>query len=354
MIMFWFSNATNKLKTRNDTSAVQAAHTTSTPRIGGLAIVLGLVVASLIVYLSDTVSTHVALMLSVLPVFVVGLAEDLGRLASPRNRLLASAVSGALFILLMGQWLPRTDIPVFDLAMLWTPFAVSLSLFLSVGISHAFNLIDGLNGLAATTAVGVALALALIAHQAGLSEHRIFVLISSAAIAGFLVLNFPFGKIFLGDAGAYALGHLLVWTSISILWNAPSVTPLAVLLIFFWPIADTVMAILRRYSAGKSITQPDRLHFHQLVMRGVEIVLLGRNKRKLANPLATILTIPFVISPMIAGILFAYDPSKAAIACVFFMMIFFVTYKVGMWLAPKLRRSYRLPSKSAVRVYQAD
>ena len=354
MIMYWFSNATDKLKNRNDTSAVQAAHTTSTPRIGGLAIVLGLVVASLIVYLSDTVSTHVALMLSVLPVFVVGLAEDLGRLASPRNRLLASAVSGALFILLMGQWLPRTDIPVFDLAMLWTPFAVSLSLFLSVGISHAFNLIDGLNGLAATTAVGVSLALALIAHQAGLLEHRNFLFILSAAIAGFLVLNFPFGKIFLGDAGAYALGHLLVWTSISILWNAPSVTPLAVLLIFFWPIADTVMAILRRYSAGKSITQPDRLHFHQLVMRAVEIVLLGRNKRKLANPLATTLTIPFVISPMIAGVLFAYDPRNAAIACVFFGGVFFVTYKVGMWLAPKLRRSYRLPSKGAVRVYQTD
>ena len=103
------------------------------------------------------------------------------RLASPRNRLLAAAVSGALFILLMGQWIPRTDIPVLDLAMLWTPFAISLSLFLSVGISHAFNLIDGLNGLAAATAVGVALALALIAHQAGLLEHRNFLFILSAA-----------------------------------------------------------------------------------------------------------------------------------------------------------------------------
>jgi hypothetical protein len=114
------------------------------------------------------------------------------------------------------------------------------------------------------------------------------------------------------------------------------------------------MAILRRYNSGKSITQPDRLHFHQLVMRGVEIILLGRNKRTLANPLATTLTIPFVISPMIAGVFFAYDPSKAAIACVFFGVTFFVTYKVGMWLAPKLRRSYRLPSKGAVRVYQTD
>ena len=354
VITIVFSKTTAKSTTRNDTSAVQAAHTRPTPRIGGLAIVLGLVAASLIVFISDTLSTHVALILSALPVFFVGLAEDLGGLASPRNRLLAAAVSGALFILLMGQWIPRTDIPVLDFAMLWTPFAVSLSLFLSVGISHAFNLIDGLNGLAATTAVGVALALSIIARQAGLSEHGNFLFILSAAIAGFLVLNFPFGKIFLGDAGAYVLGHLLVWASISILWNASSVTPLAVLLIFFWPIADTIMAILRRYSSGKPITQPDRLHFHQLAMRAVEIVLLGRNKRKLANPLATILTLPFVILPMIAGVFFAHDPSKAAIACVFFGVTFYVTYKVGMWLAPKLRRSYRLTSRNAVRVAQAN
>ena len=79
IIMLGFSKATVKLITRNDTSAVQAAHTKPTPRIGGLAIVLGLVAASLIVFISDTLSTHVALILSALPVFVVGLAEDLGR-----------------------------------------------------------------------------------------------------------------------------------------------------------------------------------------------------------------------------------------------------------------------------------
>ena len=79
IIMLGFSETTAKSTTRSDTSAVQAAHTRPTPRIGGLAIVLGLLVASLIVFISDTVSTHMALILSALPVFVVGLAEDLGR-----------------------------------------------------------------------------------------------------------------------------------------------------------------------------------------------------------------------------------------------------------------------------------
>jgi UDP-GlcNAc:undecaprenyl-phosphate/decaprenyl-phosphate GlcNAc-1-phosphate transferase len=67
--------------------------------------------------------------------------------------------------------------------------------FLSVGISHAFNLIDGLNDLAATTTVVASLTLALIAYQAEFLEHRNFLLVLSGAIAEFLVLNFPFPKL---------------------------------------------------------------------------------------------------------------------------------------------------------------
>ena len=157
-------------------------------------------------------------------------------------------------------------------------FAITFTTFWAVGISHAFNLIDGLNGLAGFTAIGAAFALATIAHKAGLAEHRDFLLMIAAAILGFLVFNFPFGKIFLGDTGAYLVGHLLVWMSLSILWNSSYVTPLAMLLIFFWPVADTLLAISRRLSLGKPIIQPDRLHFHKLMMRGVEIALLGRRK----------------------------------------------------------------------------
>ena len=103
--------------------------------------------------------------------------------------------------------------------------------------------------------------------------------------------------------------------------------------------ADTLLAITRRLSLGKPIAQPDRLHFHQLAMRGVEIVLLGRNKRRIANPLATLFTLPFFLAPMIVGVLLALDRSNAAIACAAFVAIFITTYKIGMWLAPKLRRS---------------
>lgn len=339
LIIFWFVRSATTLLKRDDTSAVQASHLNPTARIGGLAIIIALAAVAALSYRPNNWNMFVILLVSALPVFSVGLAEDLGYLASPRKRLLAAAVSGAMFISLMGQWVVRADIPGLDFTLQWAPFAMAFSLFLAVGISHAFNLIDGLNGLVGLTAIATALALAAIAHQSALTEHRDILLIIAAAITGFLIFNFPFGKIFLGDAGAYAIGHLLVWMSVSILWNAPDVSTFAMLLIFFWPIADTLLAIARRVSRGKPIAQPDRLHFHQLVMRGVEIVLLGRKKRRIANPLATLFTLPFILAPMIAGAIFALDRSTTAMACGLFAVIFIATYKTGMWLAPKLRRS---------------
>ena len=352
LIMVWFARTKTQRFKRNDTSAVQASHLNPTPRIGGLAIVIALIVAAALSRSAANWTTFVLLLVSAMPVFVVGLAEDLGYSASPRRRLLAATVSGAVFIALIGQWVLQTGIPGLDIALHWSPFAVAFSLFLAVGVSHAFNLIDGLNGLAGFTAFAAALALATIAHQSALTEHRDILLAIAAAITGFLIFNFPFGKIFLGDAGAYAIGHLLVWMSVSILWRAPDVSPLAMLLIFFWPIADTLLAITRRFSLGKPIAQPDRLHFHQLIMRGVEIVLLGRKKRRIANPLAALFTLPFVVAPMTAGVMLALDHRAAAMACGLFAVIFIATYKTGMWIAPKLRRAAGLKTVRTARSQQ--
>jgi UDP-N-acetylmuramyl pentapeptide phosphotransferase/UDP-N-acetylglucosamine-1-phosphate transferase len=339
LIIIWFARTKTQRLKRNDTSAVQASHLNPTPRVAGLAIVIALIVAAALSRNANNWTTFVLLLVSAIPVFVVGLAEDLGYSASPRRRLLAATVSGAVFVVLIGQWVLHTGIPGLDTALHWSPFAVAFSLFLAVGISHAFNLIDGLNGLAGFTAFAASLALATIAHQSVLTEHRDILLTIAAAIIGFLVFNFPFGKIFLGDAGAYAIGHMLVWMSVSILWNAPDVSPFAMLLIFFWPVADTLLAITRRFSLGKPIAQPDRLHFHQLVIRGLEIGLLGRKKRRIANPLAALFTLPFVFAPVIAGVMFALDHRAAAMACGLFAVAFIATYKTGMWIAPKLRRS---------------
>lgn len=339
VLIIYFARSTSTSPKRRDVTAVQASHVSPTPRIGGLAILLALITAGTIDQAFSNWNNYVFLLISTIPIFAAGLCEDLGYFASPVRRLGAASLSGALFVAVTGQWLSWVGIPGLDVLLKWAPFAVAFSVFLAVSLIHAFNLIDGLNGLAGLTGLGCSLSLATIAQQTGLTEHRDVLLIISAAIIGFLSFNYPFGIIFLGDAGAYVIGHLLVWMSVSILCNAPSVSPFAILLIFFFPIADTLLAILRRLAMGKSIVQPDRLHFHQLVMRGVEIVLLGQKKRRVANPLATLLMLPLIFIPMISGVALTTNHSGSAISFVAFGALFFATYKLGMWIAPRLRRS---------------
>jgi len=336
-IMVFFSKRFIENK-RGDLQAVQAAHVTPVPRIGGIAIVSALFL-SLAFQLGEAHQANLSskLLLSIVPIFFIGLSEDLGLLTSPKVRILAAAASGAIFMWLFEEWLPRADFPGLDFAVQWAPFAIILSVFLTVGVSHAFNLIDGLNGLASFTAISAALALAFIANNSELYAHRDVMILLVVAIFGFVVLNFPFPKIFLGDAGAYSIGHMLAWMSISILWHADNVTPWAILLIFFWPVADTILAIVRRLAKGQPIAHPDRLHFHQLIMRAVEIIFLGRQQRRISNPLATVIMLPFIVAPMWAGVMLATDRMYAAIAVLFCTFFFITTYATGITVVTKMR-----------------
>ena len=154
------------------------------------------------------------LILSAAPVFSIGLAEDLGYDMSPKTRLFASGASSLVAILLFKIWLESLGIPGADTLLMFAPFGIIFTIFATVGVVNAFNLIDGLNGLSSYVTVSVAVSLSIIGFQAGNAQVSIFLVLVVAAVLGFMILNFPMGKIFLGDGGAYALGHLLVWSQL--------------------------------------------------------------------------------------------------------------------------------------------
>ena len=93
-------------------------------------------------------------------------------------------------------------------------------------------------------------------------------------------VKFSHGKIFLGDGGAYALGHLLVWSAIILINGATEVNAFAILLVFSgrWQYRFGYLAPVE---VGKPTDRPDRLHFHQLAMRFLEIRFFGRKEEKL-------------------------------------------------------------------------
>ena len=157
-----------------------------------------------------------------------------------------------------------------------------------------------------------------------------------AAVLGFLVLNFPLGKIFLGDGGAYAMGHLLVWSAIILINGSTDVSAFSILLVFFWPVADTGLAIWRRWKLGNPTDRPDRLHFHQLAMRFLEIRFFGRDRREIANPMATLILIPMISAPQVLGVLFWNDFRASVVSTAGMGLLFIVTYLFGISLAKEV------------------
>jgi len=101
------------------------------------------------------------------------------------------------------------------------------------GVAHATNLIYGLNGLAMGVCMLIAGRLAFLANAIGDTIILNISILLVCSIMGLFAFNFPFGKIFLGDAGAYTLGHVLIWLSILLVVRNSEISPYAILLIFF-------------------------------------------------------------------------------------------------------------------------
>lgn len=311
----------------HSSSARQSAHRVPTPRIGGLAIFSGFTVGAL--YLSPAAYGYaMPLLLSCTAVFIGGLGEDIGRDVSPKARLALSFLSAACAIMIFQTWIGPLGTPYLNWITASVLGGTLFTILISGGIAHAINLIDGLNGLAMGVCMLIAGGLALLANSVGDTTILQICVLLICSILGLFVFNFPFGKVFLGDAGAYTLGHILVWLSILLVSRNPEISPYAILLIFFWPIMDMLFAIYRRVVKREPIGAPDRLHFHQLIMRGLGLIVFGRNRRGTTNPLATLIVLPMAAVPIIAAQFLWRDIGQSAVALVFLGAVFVATYQL--------------------------
>jgi UDP-GlcNAc:undecaprenyl-phosphate GlcNAc-1-phosphate transferase len=317
-------------------TAVQCSHRHVTPRLGGLAIFLAFELSFL--FAPIVVSNNYGFFILATGIaFGVGFVEDLGFSISPRIRLLTVCIASIVVILLLGVWINRMGIPLMGSVTMHPAFGIPLTLLVTAGVANGFNLIDGVNGLAALTAMVAAAALGMIAYQGGYDVMVVLASMLAACVFGFFLLNYPFGLIFLGDAGAYTLGFVLSWFGIAILEHVSEASPWAILLTMFWPIADTVLAIYRRLNRAAPMMHPDHLHMHQIVMRSLEICVLGRRRRHFSNPLSTAVIAPFMMAPPIAGIIFWENAYLSLAAVLVFSGLFFGSYL----LVPSGLRRYR-------------
>jgi UDP-GlcNAc:undecaprenyl-phosphate/decaprenyl-phosphate GlcNAc-1-phosphate transferase len=252
----------------------QRFHVHEAHRIGGLPITVAWVAMLVLgAHLAQpqvpiTAERAMGLGLAATSFLAVGMWDDLTQRVRARLRLALTTAVAALAVVGMGLSVPRVGWPMFDALWAQTPMlGVGLAVLALAGTPHAFNLIDGYNGLAGTVAVGVLMALAHVALQLGDRELAAIALLLAAATGGFLVLNYPRGLIFAGDGGAYVWGFGVALVSVTLVHRHPLVSPWFPMLLVMYPVWETVFSIYRKWMRGTAPSVADSLHFHQLVYR---------------------------------------------------------------------------------------
>jgi UDP-GlcNAc:undecaprenyl-phosphate GlcNAc-1-phosphate transferase len=265
-LIIYFENHHAHLSSDHDLEGVQKFHTHPVPRIGGLPIFLALCMAAWY-YHSEVPWLSILLLLSV-PCFLIGLLEDVTKKISPKIRLIFTLLSAGLVAYFLRWQLYHTGFFWLDgiiniVPILW----FILSVIVVSGVANAVNIIDGYHGLASMVGVISGLAFSWLGWHLN-DQALIWVGLSFVAcMLGFFVWNFPKGRIFLGDGGAYLIGFILAEFALYV-HVQHGISPWFGLMLVAYPVTEVLVSMWRkRFVRGTPVSDPDSLHLHMLVYR---------------------------------------------------------------------------------------
>ena len=240
----------------------QKIHTGDVSRLGGLSIFLTFFV--MLFYQETFQIKIIEYLICILPVFLIGLVEDITQRVKPTIRLMSAFISSVIFIYITDITINRLGFYIGDLFLNYKPLSIVFTILCIAYLTQAFNIIDGLNGLSLCTSMICLLSLAMI------SENNLNYLIFQQSLnlifilLGVLLFNF-FGKIFIGDSGAYLIGFIIATIAINFSVNNHHLSPFVIVLILFYPSWELLRTILRRVLNKKNIFSPDAQHLHSLL-----------------------------------------------------------------------------------------
>ena len=281
-------------------------HKQPTALLGGVAVLAGFVVAIGLVGILSGLPPHSIPWLAgfTVAMCLVGLLDDIVDL-KPRHKLMLELAA----ICILVWWGPQLDFFPYHAVN------IALTIFWLVTATNAFNLIDGIDGLAAGVGIVAALSIATVA---GLHQHSgtmIAALAIAGALAGFMVFNFPPATVFMGDEGALAVGLVLGVLSIQASRFGEGSLPARLampLLALMVPILDTVTVTVTRLATGNPISRRGLDHSHHRLTR------LGMSSTSAAAAL--------IVVQVIAGgcaIALSLVPGYDAVLLLPFMVLFF-------------------------------
>jgi len=316
----WFVNEA-------DLEGVQKFHIEPVARIGGLGVFVGFSVALFL--LEDQSGLLFKIWMSSLPVFVVGLYEDLSARVSPLVRLLSAFFSIAIAFFWLNVGVDSLGFEAVDYVLSnYIIIGLLFTLLVVGGAVNSLNIIDGFNGLLGGYSILAFLAIAYVAYTLGDEMILQLSLISVASILGFFIFNFPFGKIFMGDGGAYFLGFMLAIIGLMLVDRHAELSSWLVLLIFIYPMYELLYSIYRRKAIHKTnASQPDANHLHSLVYRKLISCDRFKHNKVICNSMTSPIIWLFSLVGLIPAVVWFDNQTMLIVSSFLFMFIYTVIYR---------------------------
>ena len=328
VFLIFLEKIRNKFGYVNLRKTVQTIHVKSISRFGGIAIFSSLVIIS---FLSDAqeYSFLRTMLLCVCPIFLLGILDDISINLSPVVRLLLVFPSAFLSYYYLEIEAYSLAIPMIDMLFNYQIFSIFFICFAIAGIVNAFNIIDGINGLVLLFSLSICVTAISFGLASVTSEILLYFVAMFFSMLGIFILNFPFGRIFIGDGGAYFLGAAIAIGLIKI-YQENSLSPWYVLLMLIYPVTDIIASLLRRLINKKSTLEPDKKHLHHMILARVE--KMGIASSNTQHFVVTFLTFGFYMPFMLGANYFAKDTFILMSLCLIFISFYFCLYVV---LVPK-------------------
>ncbi len=241
------------------------------PRLGGLAIYIAFMVGAIS---SIEITWDIAgVLLGGTLIVIVGVLDDKYQLPA-KVKLLGQIAAAAVLVLfdIRIEWLNN---PLGGYFYLDKFISIPVTIFWIISFTNVVNLIDGLDGLAAGVSAIASITVILVAAQMGYFHIAVLTAALAGGILGFIRYNFNPATIFMGDTGSMFIGYMLA--AISVLGAVKTATTIALIvpaIALGLPIMDTAFAIMRRYTNGRPIFQPDKGHLHH------RLLAMGMNQKE--------------------------------------------------------------------------
>ncbi len=315
---------------------VRKLHRGAIPRAGGAAVMSAYVLsltASLVleptlhIRFLEAVSPWMSVVPALLTIFMMGVADDMLGLR-PRFKLSVQVFAAGIAVV------PTIVLSKSHLSVAASVAEILCTMFWLVLTTNAFNLIDGMDGLASGLALIAAIALSAAAFLNG-STPVLFALFPLAgALASFLRFNFHQASVFLGDSGSYSIGFLLGWCSLACIsgQRLGSIWPLVPIMICALPLLDVLLAVWRRFLRARPLFAPDRGHLHH------RILALGFGPRRSALILYAIATFYAVCALAVVALPQLRFAAMAAAAVLTVLLAGILSYEEIAALGATLRR----------------